>query len=91
MLVDMTGCFLTSEPATGTTGGTIGLECSNLVGTDDNDDVYITYTSYIDDVMDPFVCEDDLNKSGDRDLRPLNRWYWNTGGWRTFHPRIGGQ
>lgn len=58
-LVDMTpGCFLTSEPATGTTGGTIGLECSNLVGTDDKDDVYITYASYIDGVMDPFDCED---------------------------------
>ena len=58
-VIDMTpGCSLTSEPLIGETGGTIGIECSNLVGTDEPDDVFITYTTYVDNVMDPNDCGD---------------------------------
>ncbi|MFC4701140.1 tandem-95 repeat protein [Glaciecola siphonariae] len=51
-----TGCTLNSSPPVGTNGGTLSVDCSNVTGTAADDDLHISYTAVVDDVLNGASC-----------------------------------
>lgn len=49
------GCIVQQEPAPGASG-TLVVTCNNVAGTDAPDDIVLTYTAELDDILDPSVC-----------------------------------
>lgn len=56
-VMDMTpGCALLEAPEQGENGGQVLIECANIVGTEESEDVFGVFRLIPDDVLDHFAC-----------------------------------
>ncbi|HLR86740.1 MAG TPA: hypothetical protein VK064_02520, partial [Wenzhouxiangella sp.] len=54
------GCSVTLEPSTSTPGGQLEVTCTgNTVGTTASDDVVVTYSGHLIDLLDEAICHDE--------------------------------
>lgn len=54
--VSNNACSADSEPANGSAGGSFTLSCSSVTGGATQNDVTVTYSSYVDDILDETTC-----------------------------------
>lgn len=57
-IIDQTpGCSVVQEPSFGSNGGTVQVECANLVGSAEGDDMFVVMQMHVADSLDLFLCD----------------------------------